>query len=115
MKMTEEGKKVFDADELLKILLEDHKVYFTDDRYRKPTSRYEAWLMASCLSNLIIARTLEKAFLEFKRLLDSVDIFQKQPDLPIIKEEKNQKIEEEKKDRETRKTGSILRRRKRED
>jgi hypothetical protein len=83
-------KKEFDPNEFLNKLMEDHGSYFTDDRYRRPTSRYEAWLMASCLSNLIIAKTLEKVFDEFKDVLQGSDIFQKQLKTPIIKENEPQ-------------------------
>lgn len=86
-----EDKKDLDPTEILNDLMKNHGMYFTNERYRTPTSRYEAWLMASCLSNLIIAKTLEKAFERVESILSVYsgkegDIFQKQPESLIIKD-----------------------------
>uniref|UniRef100_A0A6H1ZS29 Uncharacterized protein n=1 Tax=viral metagenome TaxID=1070528 RepID=A0A6H1ZS29_9ZZZZ len=80
----------FDPDKLLEVLFKKHRDYFTNERYTAPTSRYEAWLMASYLSNMKIAKTLENIFNRLERLLSELPIFQNRPDKPIIKEEKAQ-------------------------
>jgi len=73
----------FNADEVLENLLRKHRNYFTNERYTEPTSRYEAWLMASYLSNMKIAKVLSDIFSEIKES----NIFQKQQETPIIKGE----------------------------
>ena len=87
---TKDKNDNFDADKLLEVLFKKHRDYFTNERYTAPTSRYEAWLMASYLSNMKIAKTLENIFDQLKSLLLTLPIFQNQPDKPIIKEEKAQ-------------------------
>jgi len=87
--MNKEKREEFDSDQLLEDLFTEHKHYFVDDRYRKPTSRYEAWLMASYLSNMKIAKVLQDAFSELKTILADGNIFQKQVEKPIIKGENN--------------------------
>lgn len=90
-----EEKKELNPNEILDDLMKNHGMYFTNERYRTPTSRYEAWLMASCLSNLIIAKTLERVFEEFKGILKSENIFQNPPESSIIKDNGVQKSDEE--------------------
>jgi len=82
-----EEKEKFDPNGVLEDLMTTHKHYFTDERYKTPTSRYEAWLMASYLSNMKIARVLEDIFNELKTFLGELDIFQKQPENIKIKDE----------------------------
>lgn len=98
----EEREEVFDADEILQDLMETHGRYFTDEAYRTPTTRYEAWLMASYLSNFRIAKALEKISeriedvvggLEpllkgLELLLMDPEVFQKGEESPIIKKGK---------------------------
>jgi len=75
----EKETKWTDSESLLEELFEKHSKYFVDERYKFPTSRYEAWLIANTLSNLVVAKAL-------KELLDQ--IFQKGSQSIIIKEEK---------------------------
>lgn len=84
----EDEKKEFDPNHFLNDLMKNHGIYFTNERYKTPTSRYEAWLMASCLSNLIIAKTLERVVDDIKNFFQSEkdNIFQKQSESFIIKE-----------------------------
>jgi len=85
----EKKEEMFDPDKLLEDLFKEHSHYFVDDRYRKPTSRYEAWLMASYLSNMKIAKVLQEAFSDLKEIIADSGIFQKQGQKSIIKGEEN--------------------------
>ena len=71
-----------DAETLLNKLLQEHEHYFgkgeKGEKYIQPTTRYEAWLLANVLSNLIIVDELR----------DLKKIFEGQKVKPIIKRKK---------------------------
>ena len=80
--MDEKTKDWTESEDLLQDLFSKHNKYFTAEKYTTPTSRYEAWLMANTLSNLMVAKALKDL---------STQIFQKLENYNKIEPEEIQK------------------------
>lgn len=81
----EEQKKEemeFDPEEALEELFKGYSRYFKEQKYKMPTSRYEAWLFTNSLSNLIVVKKV-------KELVSKIDeFFQIQARFNIINDDK---------------------------
>jgi hypothetical protein len=64
-KMVEESKSI-SVDELLQELLDKHGHYFSESRYKNPSSRHEAWFFCTALASVAALRELKK----IRRLLE---------------------------------------------